>query len=175
MMHKETGKFNRTINPLVTFYRLHELVFAIYFSCVLDSYCSVIYDSLKTVVSIVNMKLVTKFLFATVLTSFLAHSASIEISASQAPFYVGEKVIACGMLAQTSRFKRGVYLNLDEKYPKQPLTLVVWEDDLAQFQKQHGDLTRYLGRKICGQGTVSQYKGRSQISLYNAYSLQIKK
>ncbi len=108
-----------------------------------------------------------------VLISSHAYSAS-EIFAKDAPFHTGESVIACGELAQTSRFKRGVYLNLDATYPKQPLTLIVWEDDIAQFNQQHGNLHKLIGRTVCGKGTVTDYKGRSQISLYNAYSLVVK-
>ncbi|MCG9665949.1 hypothetical protein L1D26_23125 [Vibrio mediterranei] len=111
-------------------------------------------------------------IFATTLIILSSNTyASTRISAKEAPFHTGENVVACGGLAQTSRFKRGVYLNLEAHYPKQPLTLVVWEDDLTQFNQQHGDLDKLVGKTICGTGTITEYKGRSQIILYNAYSL----
>ena len=85
----------------------------------------------------------------------------------------GEDVIACGTLKEVSRFKRGLYLNMDERFPKQSLTLVVWEDDLAEFKQEHGSLQQLVNRTICGKGTVIEYRGRSQISLYNAFSLKV--
>lgn len=124
---------------------------------------------------IIEVSMNTSSIFATALILFspLAQSAT-QIEAQDAPFHTGETVIACGELAQTSRFKRGVYLNLEARYPKQPLTLVVWEDDLTQFNQQHGDLDKLVGKALCGKGTITEYKGRSQMSLYNAYSLMVK-
>jgi hypothetical protein len=113
------------------------------------------------------------FVTALILFSPLAHSAT-QIEAKDAPFHTGENVVACGDLVQTSRFKRGVYLNLEDRYPKQSLTLVVWEDDLTQFNQQHGDLNKLVGKTVCGKGTITEYKGRSQMSLYNAYSMMVK-
>jgi hypothetical protein len=98
--------------------------------------------------------------------------AANQIPASEAPFHTGEDVVACGELVKVSRFKRGLYLNLDKSYPNQPLTLIVWEDDLAEFRERHGDLNNLVNHDVCGDGKVTKYKGMSQISLYNSYSLK---
>ncbi|WP_205597747.1 hypothetical protein [Paraferrimonas sp. SM1919] len=100
-------------------------------------------------------------------------SAQTKIDASQAPFYNGKDVVACGVVKQTTRFKRGVYLNINERYPKQPLTLVIWENSMGSFNERFGSIDKLLNQQVCAQGTVNQYKGRSQISLYNAYSLNL--
>tara|TARA_Y100000310_G_C20014643_1_gene504568 strand:- start:78 stop:431 length:354 start_codon:yes stop_codon:yes gene_type:complete len=102
-----------------------------------------------------------------------AANATTQISTKNAPFHEGESVIACGPLKQVSQFKRGVYLNMDERYPQQSITFVVWEDDLAEFKQQHGPLEDLVGKNICGKGTITLYKGRSQMSLYNSFALKI--
>lgn len=121
------------------------------------------------------MKLITSIVL---LTSFLFSSFSysaIKIDSKDAPFHEGEEVIACGTLKEVSRFKRGLYLNMDDRFPKQSLTLIVWEDDLAEFKQEHGSLQELVNSRVCGKGTVSEYRGRSQISLYNAFSLKVDK
>ncbi|HFQ5207128.1 TPA: hypothetical protein ACGVAJ_000476 [Vibrio vulnificus] len=113
------------------------------------------------------------FATALILVSTNVYSAT-QIAAKDAPFHIGENVVACGQLVQTSRFKRGVYLNLEAPYPQQSLTLVAWEDDLLQFNQQHGRLDKLVGKTVCGKGVITDYKGRSQMSLYNAYSLMVR-
>jgi hypothetical protein len=116
-----------------------------------------------------NLKFISLFAAFFCINSIAAE----RISADDAPFYTGNEVIACGQLMQVSRFKRGLYLNLEKKYPNQPLTLIVWEDDLTEFTKNHGNLNSLVGYNVCGEGKVAKYKGRSQISLYNSYSLKV--
>ncbi|WP_418642386.1 hypothetical protein ACNUDM_20875 [Vibrio chaetopteri] len=113
------------------------------------------------------------FVTALILFSPLSYSTT-QIAAKDAPFHTGETVIACGELVQTSRFKRGIYLNLEARYPKQALTLIAWEDDLSQFNQQHGHFDKLVGKTVCGKGVITEYKGRSQMSLYNAYALMVK-
>lgn len=100
-------------------------------------------------------------------------NAITKIDSKDAAFHEGQDVIACGELKQITRFKRGFYLNLDDKYPRQSLTLVVWEDDVSGFQQEHGNFDVMLDKQVCGKGTITQYKGRSQMSLYNAYSFKV--
>lgn len=102
-----------------------------------------------------------------------AISAATQIESKDAPFHEGENVTACGEIKQVSRFKRGFYLNMDEPYPKQSLTLVVWEDDVAEIKEKHGNLDSLANQKVCAEGRTTKYKGNSQISLYNSYSLKI--
>lgn len=109
---------------------------------------------------------------------FLAFIASVcqaaaTISSKEVPFHQGENIVACGVLKELSRFKKGVYLNMDAAYPHQSMTFVVWEGDLVEFSKKFGNLNDLVGQNICGSGVVKEYKGRSQIHLYNAFSLKI--
>lgn len=119
------------------------------------------------------MKIVTPIaLLTSLLLSSFTYSAT-KIDSKDASFHEGEDVIACGTLKEISRFKRGLYLNMDDLFPKQSLTFVVWEDDMDEFKQEHGSLQKLLNNRVCGNGTVSKYRGRSQISLYNAFSLKV--
>jgi ribosomal protein L31 len=110
-----------------------------------------------------------------VLSTLFSYSAfaQLKIESNNAPFYEGKNVIACGELKQVTRFKRGLYLNLDANYPRQSLTLVVWEDDLSDFNNRYGAPEKLINDRVCGKGKVTDYKGRSQISLYNAFSFSL--
>lgn len=55
----------------------------------------------------------------------LANAAEPKIEAFEAPFHIGETVMACGTLAQTKYFSNRHYLNLDKKHPNQSLTVLV--------------------------------------------------
>ncbi|MGS0692142.1 hypothetical protein [Shewanella sp. 30m-9] len=114
-------------------------------------------------------------IFTIFLSSSLSYSAhsQVKIDSKEAPFYEGENVVACGVLKQVTKFKRGLYFNLDERYPRQSLTLVVWEDDLYDFKKRFGTPDNLVGNRVCGKGKVTEYKGRNQINLYNSFSFNL--
>lgn len=120
------------------------------------------------------MNLLKKAVLLSMFLSQLVFGAE-EISTKDAPFYTGQDVIACGALHEVARFKRGLYLNMDNKYPKQSLTFIVWGDDIKEFNKKFDGVETLVGQNLCGKGMVNEYKGRSQISLYNSYSLSIQK
>ncbi|RLV60505.1 hypothetical protein D5018_06850 [Parashewanella curva] len=95
-----------------------------------------------------------------------------KINASQSAFHIGENVIACGVVKQISQFKKGVYLNLNAAYPNQPLTLVVWDDHIAAVEKEMGALDAMYNKSICVSGLITKYKGRSQMKIYNGFSIK---
>lgn len=99
-------------------------------------------------------------------------NAQMNISSIDAPFHTGKSVVACGLIKEIVPFKSGVYLNMDKHHPHQSLTLVVWDDDLNEFENRHGELNKLINSRACASGRVKMYRGRSQISLQNAYSFK---
>lgn len=97
-----------------------------------------------------------------------------EINTLDAAFHKGKEVVACGTLKQVSEFKKGLYLNMDNKYPKQSVTFVIWKDKVEEFNTKFGDIDALVDREVCAAGKVKDYNGRSQITLYNSHSLKIK-
>ncbi|WP_158587017.1 hypothetical protein [Motilimonas pumila] len=43
---------------------------------------------------------------------------------------------------------------------------------MAEIKEKHGNLDSLVDKKVCAEGRITQYKGNSQISLYNSYSLR---
>ncbi|WP_061014840.1 hypothetical protein [Photobacterium leiognathi] len=118
-------------------------------------------------------KLTAIAIFSTLILSAFSYGAT-EIESKQAAFYDGQNVIACGIVKEVSRFKRGFYINMDKPFPKQSLTLVAWENDIAEIQDKHGLLDNLVNKRVCAKGVINDYRGRSQISLYNSYSLLVR-
>lgn len=96
-----------------------------------------------------------------------------RIEAYRAPFYVGKQVMACGVLAGTSQFSKGLYLSLDKKYPNQTLTLVLWDENVAPIEAKFGSLNRQIGQTFCALGTIEKYKQSLQIQIENPQFLRL--
>ena len=99
--------------------------------------------------------------------------ADSKINSSEAAFHTGKSVIVCGPVVESKRFKKGIYLNMDKPYPNQSLTLIIWESDLYSFQQDFGDIDKLVNKSVCAKGTINEYRGRSQISLHNSFSLKL--
>lgn len=102
-----------------------------------------------------------------------ADSGFERIEAYRAPFYVGKQVMACGVLAGTSKFAKGMYLSLDKKYPNQTLTLVVWNESVGPIEAKFGSLNNKIGHTFCALGTIEKYKKHLQIQVENPQFLRL--
>lgn len=101
-------------------------------------------------------------------------AAGVErIEAYRAPFYVDQQVMACGVLAGTSNFAKGMYLSLDKKYPNQTLTLVVWNESIAPLEAKFGSFNSKIGHTFCALGTIKKYKKHLQIQVENPQFLRL--
>ena len=86
------------------------------------------------------------------------------IQAIDAKNHIGEYKEVCGFITDIKQFSKGVYINLDGKYPNIPFTIVVWEKDF------NSELDKALDKiiptsKICIHGKIESYKDKPQISL----------
>ena len=94
-----------------------------------------------------------------------AHAAD-SIAAADATHHVGEHARVCGKVvsakyAQSSR-RSPTFLNLDEPYPNQVFTAVIWGDARPKF-KTAPELLH--GHAICVNGTITLYKGRAEMEV----------
>ena len=107
-------------------------------------------------------------------SSHQSNDAGVErIEAYRAPFHVGQQVMACGVLAGTSTFAKGMYLSLDKKYPNQTLTLVVWKESIAPLEAKFGSFNSKIGQTFCALGTIEKYKKHLQIQIENPQFLRL--
>jgi len=95
--------------------------------------------------------LITKcFLFS--LLAFNTAAQTNKITAAEAKDHVGETRTVCGKVASThfaSKTKgEPTFLNLDEPYPKEVFTILIWGCDRAKFGAPE---TKYKDATVCGQ------------------------
>jgi hypothetical protein len=92
-------------------------------------------------------------------------SAQERITPAEAAKYVGKSATVCGLVASTSyavqSLGRPTFLNLDQPYPKQPFTVVIWGEDCSSFSPPPEKA--YSGKKICVSGPVSAFRGEPRI------------
>ncbi|HEY2782375.1 MAG TPA: hypothetical protein VGI90_16455 [Steroidobacteraceae bacterium] len=87
-----------------------------------------------------------------------------QISAADAIKYVGKIATVCGQVA-TAKYASNAngqpaFLNLDEPYPNQVFTALVWGKDRAAFPYAPESLAH---RHICVTGKVQLYREKAEI------------
>ncbi len=118
-------------------------------------------------------KKITFIILSLLCLSAIASANETKIEAFKAPFYLNQSVLACGKLAEIKHFKNRHYLNLDAPFPKQTLTLLIWDNHYPQFEEKLGKLDQYLNRRFCALGVIEQYNDQLQIKLSNPHFLRL--
>jgi DNA/RNA endonuclease YhcR with UshA esterase domain len=95
-----------------------------------------------------------------------------EISAKEAVFKIGQPVVACAEVKEVTSFSKGTYLNFDDKYPNQSLTIVIWDSRKQKIVSKLGRLDELIGLELCISGKVTEYRGRHQIILNSSHAIR---
>jgi hypothetical protein len=95
---------------------------------------------------------------------FCAAAQSSKITAPQAKDHVGEVQTVCGKAVST-RYALGskgqpTFLNLDQPYPKEIFTILIWGEDRSKFGAPE---TEYRGKNVCVTGKITSYRGTPEI------------
>lgn len=117
-------------------------------------------------------KLTALFIFGFFLSN-PSYSKETKIEAFKAPFYIGQSVMACGLLVEVAHKKKIHYLNLDKKFPKQTLSIIIFEKNFPDFRVKFGDFNNLIGSRFCALGTIEQYKDYLQIVVKNENFLRL--
>jgi hypothetical protein len=111
----------------------------------------------------------SRWLFVLLLL-WLNHAAVCQqrLSAAEASNHIGQNATVCGKVASLhwAASSRGqpTFINLDEPYPRQIFTALIWGSDRPKFGNVE---QKYSGKSICVSGTISSYRGAPQIILSN--------
>ncbi len=91
--------------------------------------------------------LVTLFIVSVGLTA----SASNTLTADEARNHIGQTATVCGVVASNSlgRSDQRLSSTLDNPYPNQVFTILIWGDDLAKFSPKP---SAWEGKRICAAG-----------------------
>src|SRR5713226_602790 len=91
-------------------------------------------------------------------------SAQKKLSASEAKDHIGETATVCGNVVSTHYARRSkgspTFLNLDEPYPKQTFTILIWGSDRPSFGDPEA---KYSSKRVCVTGTIKDYQGVPEI------------
>jgi DNA/RNA endonuclease YhcR with UshA esterase domain len=102
------------------------------------------------------------FLFFLVTLSTSAQSN--KITAAEGKDHVGETRTVCGKVVSThyASGSKGqpTFLNLDEPYPKEVFTILIWGSDRAKFGAPE---TKYKDARVCVTGKITSYRGKPEI------------
>jgi len=82
----------------------------------------------------------------------------------QAKYKVGEKTRICGKVVATKKSrKEAIYLNFDQKYPRNVFYASIWKNNQNNFS--YDPEKEFLGKTICVFGKVESYNDQARISV----------
>ena len=88
-----------------------------------------------------------------------------KITAAEAKDHVGEIRTVCGKAVSThyASGSKGqpTFLNLDEAYPKEVFTILIWGSDRAKFGSPE---TKYKDAKVCVTGKITSRREKPEIT-----------
>jgi hypothetical protein len=110
--------------------------------------------------------------------SFLAGSicasSQATLSAKDAKNHIGEVATVCGHVVSTryAAASRGrpTFLNLDEPYPHQVFTILIWGNDRGRFGQPEAT---YRGKDGCATGKIQSYRGGAEIAIRSPKELSL--
>jgi len=115
-------------------------------------------------------------LTAYVLLFFFTFAAHGEITPKDAQKYLGKTENVCGQVASANYAVRTrgqpTFLNLDEPYPNQVFTVVIWGSDRAKFPDPPEKI--YRGKTICITGTIASYHGKPEMVVKDPKQIVVK-
>jgi hypothetical protein len=100
------------------------------------------------------------------LALFLAAPAFSQkkLSGAEAKDHIGETATVCGNVVSAHYAARSkgspTFLNLDEPYPRQIFTILIWGSDRPKFGDPE---TKYRNKRVCVTGMIKNYRGAPEI------------
>ncbi len=92
------------------------------------------------------------------------HAQAKILTTAEAKDHIGDGATVCGKVVSTHYAKSSkgepTFLNLDEPYPKEVFTILIWGSDRAKFGAPEDG---YKGSRVCVTGKITSYRSRPQI------------
>jgi len=99
-----------------------------------------------------------------------------KITAAAAKNHIGERTTVCGKVVSARYADRSksqpTFLNLDEPFPKQIFTIVIWGDDRSKFGEPED---KYSDKRICVTGKITSYRGGPEIVATDPKEIEIER
>lgn len=108
-----------------------------------------------------------KRIWAFVLVLCVSQCLNAAITSSEAKDHIGESTTVCGVVASAhfARSSRGqpTFINLDEPYPNQVFTVLIWGSDRPKFGAPE---QVFANRKLCVTGLIKLFRGVPETIVY---------
>jgi hypothetical protein len=105
-----------------------------------------------------------------------AKPQSGHITAAEAKNHVGERATVCGSVVSTHYAARSkgnpTFLNLDEPYPRQIFTILIWGSDRPKFGDPEA---KYGNKRVCVTGLIKDYKSVPEVVVEQPSQIEIQK
>jgi hypothetical protein len=113
----------------------------------------------------VNRKITALVICLLLLGAFAsAQSPKLRLKALQAKDHIGENATVCGKVVSSRYAAQSsgapTFLNLDQPYPNQIFTIVIWGTNRPNF---HDPEEYYRDQRVCVTGKIESYNGLPQI------------
>lgn len=109
-------------------------------------------------------------------TSPVLYAQAGRLTSAQAKNHIGERATVCGNVVSAHYAARTkgnpTFLNLDESYPKQIFTILIWGSDRSKFGDPEN---KYANKKVCVTGTIKDYKGVPEVVAEQPSQIEIQK
>jgi hypothetical protein len=92
------------------------------------------------------------------------HAQTKKLTTAEAKDHIGDRATVCGKVASTHYAKSSkgepTFLNLDEPYPKEVFTILIWGSDREKFGVPE---SKYRDARVCVTGKITSYRGTTEI------------
>lgn len=104
------------------------------------------------------------------------HAQTRKLTAAEAKDHVGDRATVCGKVVTTHYAKSSkgepTFLNLDEPYPREVFTILIWGSDREKFGSPE---IEYKGLRVCVTGKITSYRGMPEINATERGQIEIQK
>ena len=111
-----------------------------------------------------------------VATSLLLFAQSGHLTSAEAKNHIGERATVCGKVVSTHYAARTkgspTFLNLDEPYPNQVFTALIWGSDRSKFGDPE---SKYGNKRICVTGLIKDYRGVPEVVVEEPSQISVEK
>jgi hypothetical protein len=92
------------------------------------------------------------------------HAQTKKLTTAEAKDHIGDRATVCGKVVSTHYAKSSkgepTFLNLDEPYPKELFTILIWGSDREKFGVPEA---KYRDARVCVTGKITSYRGTTEI------------
>lgn len=117
-----------------------------------------------------------KILSTVLAITFCTAAQSSKLTPKEAKHHIGETATVCGSVASTHYATQSkgqpTFLNLDEPYPREIFTILIWGSDRPKFGAPE---TKYREARVCVTGKIKSYRDVPEIVATEPSQIEIQK